>query len=103
MCSLSWCLPCGFRHPIPYFYAVYFAVLLSMPRHPLACCKVPGDVGRRHHRCHHKHPYAMRNAISMCMHLQGLVARSHRVLSQQGYGGLKWVLSMLRAVHLHLS
>jgi protein-S-isoprenylcysteine O-methyltransferase Ste14 len=26
--GLSWCLPCGFRHPLPYFYAIYFAILL---------------------------------------------------------------------------
>jgi hypothetical protein len=26
--GVSWCLPCGFGSPIPYFYAVYFAVLL---------------------------------------------------------------------------
>jgi len=24
----SWCLPCGFTHIIPYFYAIYFAGLL---------------------------------------------------------------------------
>lgn len=24
----AWCLPCGFKTPIPYFYVVYFAVLL---------------------------------------------------------------------------
>lgn len=24
----AWCLPCGFQTPIPYFYVVYFAVLL---------------------------------------------------------------------------
>jgi len=24
----SWCLPCGFGHVIPYFYVIYFAVLL---------------------------------------------------------------------------
>ncbi|CAG9467367.1 unnamed protein product [Pedinophyceae sp. YPF-701] len=26
--GVAWCLPCGFDHAIPYFYAVYFAVLL---------------------------------------------------------------------------
>lgn len=26
--ALAWCLPCGFSSPIPYFYAVYFAILL---------------------------------------------------------------------------
>ena len=24
----AWCLPCGFSSPIPYFYVVYFAILL---------------------------------------------------------------------------
>ncbi|WFD22666.1 Delta(14)-sterol reductase [Malassezia equina] len=24
----AWCLPCGFQTPVPYFYVVYFAVLL---------------------------------------------------------------------------
>lgn len=24
----AWCLPCGFRSPVPYFYVAYFAVLL---------------------------------------------------------------------------
>ncbi|XP_029790781.1 delta(14)-sterol reductase isoform X2 [Suricata suricatta] len=26
--ALAWSLPCGFRHALPYFYVVYFAVLL---------------------------------------------------------------------------
>eukprot|EP01135_Chromosphaera_perkinsii_P002194 Nk52_evm2s219 gene=Nk52_evmTU2s219 len=26
--GVAWCLPCGFDHPIPYFYAIYFAILL---------------------------------------------------------------------------
>ena len=26
--TLSWCLLCGFNSPIPYFQAVYFAILL---------------------------------------------------------------------------
>ena len=26
--SLAWCMPCGFSHIIPYFYSIYFAVLL---------------------------------------------------------------------------
>lgn len=26
--ALAWCLPCGFDSPIPYFYSVYFAILL---------------------------------------------------------------------------
>ena len=29
--GLSWCLPCGFDHIVPYFYAIYFAVLLGEP------------------------------------------------------------------------
>lgn len=24
----AWCLPCGFETPIPYFYVIYFAILL---------------------------------------------------------------------------
>jgi protein-S-isoprenylcysteine O-methyltransferase Ste14 len=28
MMGLAWCLPCGFEHPLPYFYFVYFAILL---------------------------------------------------------------------------
>ena len=24
----AWCLPCGFNHVVPYFYVVYFGVLL---------------------------------------------------------------------------
>ena len=26
--GLAWCLPCGFGSVVPYFYAIYFAVLL---------------------------------------------------------------------------
>ncbi|KNC81445.1 hypothetical protein SARC_06234 [Sphaeroforma arctica JP610] len=26
--GLAWCLPCGFGHQIPYFYAIYFTTLL---------------------------------------------------------------------------
>jgi protein-S-isoprenylcysteine O-methyltransferase Ste14 len=26
--ALSWCLPCGFATPIPYFYPIYFGILL---------------------------------------------------------------------------
>lgn len=26
--GLTWCLPCGFSHPLPYYYAIYFAILL---------------------------------------------------------------------------
>ena len=28
-CRWSWCLPCGFGSIIPYFYVIYFAVLLG--------------------------------------------------------------------------
>ncbi|KAJ3129043.1 erg24, C-14 sterol reductase [Nowakowskiella sp. JEL0407] len=26
--AVSWCLPCGFTHALPYFYAIYFGILL---------------------------------------------------------------------------
>lgn len=26
--SWAWCLPCGFQSPLPYFYVIYFAILL---------------------------------------------------------------------------
>jgi delta14-sterol reductase len=28
MMGLAWCLPTGFEHPLPYFYIVYFLILL---------------------------------------------------------------------------
>lgn len=28
MMALAWCLPCLFAHPLPYFYVVYFTILL---------------------------------------------------------------------------
>ena len=28
MMALAWCLPTGFEHPLPYFYIVYFTILL---------------------------------------------------------------------------
>ena len=28
MMALAWCLPTGFDHPLPYFYVVYFTILL---------------------------------------------------------------------------
>ncbi len=28
MMALAWCLPTGFEHPVPYFYIVYFTILL---------------------------------------------------------------------------
>jgi protein-S-isoprenylcysteine O-methyltransferase Ste14 len=27
--GLAWCLPAGFEHPLPYFYIVYFVILLA--------------------------------------------------------------------------
>lgn len=33
-CRWAWCLPCGFGSIIPYFYVIYFAVLLGMS----LCC-----------------------------------------------------------------
>lgn len=26
--SWAWCLPCGFQSPLPYFYVIYFGILL---------------------------------------------------------------------------
>jgi protein-S-isoprenylcysteine O-methyltransferase Ste14 len=38
--GLAWCLPTGFRHPLPYFYAVYLAVLLvHRERRDHAACR----------------------------------------------------------------
>jgi protein-S-isoprenylcysteine O-methyltransferase Ste14 len=28
MIALAWCLPCLFRHVLPYLYVIYFAMLL---------------------------------------------------------------------------
>ena len=28
MMGLAWCLPCGFGHVLPYFYIIYFTILL---------------------------------------------------------------------------
>jgi protein-S-isoprenylcysteine O-methyltransferase Ste14 len=28
MMGLAWCLPCGFEHLLPYFYIIYFTILL---------------------------------------------------------------------------
>lgn len=33
MCRWSWCLPCGFGSIVPYFYVIYFAVLLGKCHH----------------------------------------------------------------------
>lgn len=35
VCRLAWCLPCGFRHVVPYYYAVYFGALLGARYHPI--------------------------------------------------------------------
>jgi len=41
--SLSWCLPCGFEHIIPYFYSIYFIILLIHRQ------------SRDDHKCHKKY------------------------------------------------
>lgn len=41
--GLAWCLPCGFGSPVPYFYSVYFTILL-----------VHRDL-RDDHNCAHKY------------------------------------------------
>ena len=39
--GLAWCLPCGFASPLPYFYVVYFAILLvHRERRDHAMCAV---------------------------------------------------------------
>ena len=30
-CRWSWCLPCGFGNIVPYFYVIYFGMLLRKP------------------------------------------------------------------------
>ncbi len=29
VCRWAWCLPCGFRHIVPFFYVIYFGTLLG--------------------------------------------------------------------------
>ena len=43
--GLAWCLPTGFEHPLPYFYFVYFAILLlhRERRDHAMCLKKYGD------------------------------------------------------------
>jgi len=43
--TLSWCLLCGFKSPVPYFQALYFAILLvhRAVRDDLECAKKYGD------------------------------------------------------------
>jgi len=37
--SIGWCLPCGFGHIVPWFYCIYFAILLvHRERRDEACC-----------------------------------------------------------------
>jgi delta14-sterol reductase/lamin-B receptor len=41
MMALAWCLPCGFASPLPYFYFVYFLILLiHRERRDNAACQV---------------------------------------------------------------
>lgn len=38
--ALAWCLPAGFEHPLPYFYMVYFTILLvHRERRDHAACR----------------------------------------------------------------
>jgi delta14-sterol reductase/lamin-B receptor len=43
--TLSWCLLCGFKSPVPYFQALYFAILLvhRAVRDDAECAKKYGD------------------------------------------------------------
>ena len=34
LCRWAWCLPCGFNSIVPYFYVIYFGILLGMSRLP---------------------------------------------------------------------
>jgi len=39
--SIGWCLPSGFGHIVPWFYCIYFAILLvHRERRDEACCKI---------------------------------------------------------------
>eukprot|EP00058_Branchiostoma_floridae_P000342 XP_002585830.1 hypothetical protein BRAFLDRAFT_62912 [Branchiostoma floridae] len=42
--ALAWCLPCGFNHVVPYFYVIYFTILLihRERRDHLVCSKKYG-------------------------------------------------------------
>jgi delta14-sterol reductase len=46
----AWCLPCGFSSPIPYFYVVYFAILLihRERRDDAKCAEKYGDDWKRY-------------------------------------------------------
>lgn len=50
MMALSWCLPCGFDNVLPYFYFIYFAVLLihRQLRDEDNCLKKYGDDWKRY-------------------------------------------------------
>eukprot|EP00056_Hartaetosiga_gracilis_P022551 m.31535 g.31535 ORF g.31535 m.31535 type:complete len:425 (+) comp9704_c0_seq1:100-1374(+) len=41
--ALAWCLPCGFSSPLPYFYVIYFSILLIHRER------------RDDHKCHNKY------------------------------------------------
>lgn len=43
-CRLAWCLPCGYQHVIPYFYAIYFGILLGW--WPVRMCVSQQQCGR---------------------------------------------------------
>ncbi len=38
VCRWSWCLPCGFDHIVPYFYVIYFGILLGNSQDCLLEC-----------------------------------------------------------------
>ena len=50
MMGLAWCLTCGFGHALPYFYIVYFTVLLvhRERRDHAACARRYGPPWRRY-------------------------------------------------------
>jgi protein-S-isoprenylcysteine O-methyltransferase Ste14 len=50
--SLSWCMACGFDSVIPYFYCIYFAILLihRAQRDDEACSKKYGKDWEKYKR-----------------------------------------------------
>lgn len=56
----AWCLPCGFSTPLPYFYVVYFAILLVHRQ------------TRDDHACHLKYVLRMRSSAAQALMVSAL-------------------------------